>query len=88
MVKIKYEDNTGCNDCIIECADKDQAERMIEAEVITAEREFKEKYGNWMRSSDFVELDGHVYTEVWVDGAGIYRRWTRLFDVDRNEFGL
>lgn len=75
MAEIRYEDNYGGDDCIIEL-DTDQVESCIEAELETAKRGFM-KDGLDYDYADFMDDEGHKYTEIWADN-GCYVRWTRL----------
>lgn len=76
MRKIKYESNTGCDDCIFE-VEANQVESCIEAELETAKKDFQ-RDGVQYRVDYFVDNNGNSYTEIWEPGGNRYIRWTRL----------
>lgn len=76
MKRIKYESNTGCDDCIFEIEDN-QVESCIEAELETAKKDFERDEVQY-RVDDFVDNNGNLYTEIWELGGDRYVRWIRL----------
>ena len=82
MVEVKYLDHLGYEK-IIQCEDKYQAERMIEAELITAKMYTFEKQNIEYDYADFSNEDGHLVTEIWEETNDldnrIWIKWERMW---------
>ena len=76
MKQIKYETNSGVDDCVFEVED-DQVEDCIAAEMETAKAWFK-RDGIRFFIEEFVNDEGYLYTEIWENGGDRYVRWIRL----------
>lgn len=69
--KVKYEDNTGVDDCIMEFDTEEEAEMVIEEDLENC----KEHY----QSLDYDYADFGNKTEFWVSGGSEYASWERLW---------
>lgn len=69
--KVKYEDNTGVDDCIIEFNTEVEAEKAIEEDL--------ENCKEYFQSLDYDYADFGNKTEFWVSGSSEYASWERLW---------
>lgn len=69
--KVKYEDNTGVDDCIMEFDTEAEAEKAIEEDL--------ENCKEYCQSLDYDYADFGNKTEFWVSGGDEYASWERLW---------
>ena len=69
--KVKYTDNTGCNDCIMIYNTKEEAEKTIEEDLENVKR--------YCQSLDYDYADFGSKTEFWVKDSDEYVCWERLW---------
>lgn len=69
--KVKYTDNTGVNDCIMEYSSEEEAEKAIEEDL--------ENVKEYCQSLYYDYADFGNKTEFWVNGGGEYVCWERLW---------
>lgn len=69
--KVKYEDNTGNDDCIETYESEEAAEKAIDEEL--------NNYKEYMRPVGYDYGDFGSKTEIWVPGGDEYASWERLW---------
>ena len=72
MYKVKYESNTGADDCIMEYNTIEEAEAAIE-----------EDLENFKEYAEFIGYDYGKFgskTEIWALGSNEYASWERLWE--------
>lgn len=69
--KVRYEDNTGIDNCIMEFYSEEEAENAIEEDLNNCKE--------YCQSLDYDYADFGNRTEFWVSGGDEYASWERLW---------
>lgn len=69
--KVKYEDNNGADDCIIEFDTEKEAEKAIEEDLENCKKYYQ------LLNYDYADFGNK--TEFWIPDSNIYASWERMW---------